>query len=87
MLSSGIGAGAVTTWCMLHGQSPGEAAVITVMSTITALVSVGPASQVTVSCVEQLPGARQVFAQLITPQLPALASYVPSDDAMAHNLK
>lgn len=40
MLSSGIGAGAVTTWCMLHGQSPAEAAVITVVSTITALVSV-----------------------------------------------
>jgi hypothetical protein len=38
MLSSGIGAGAVTTWCMLHGQSPAEAAVITVVSTITALV-------------------------------------------------
>jgi hypothetical protein len=29
----------VTTYCMLHGQSPGEAAAITVMSTITALVS------------------------------------------------
>jgi len=38
MLSSGIGAAAVTTYCMLHGQSPGEAAAITVMSTITALV-------------------------------------------------
>jgi hypothetical protein len=44
MLSSGIGAGAVTTWCMVHGQSPGEAAVITVVSTITALVSMGPCS-------------------------------------------
>lgn len=39
MLSSGIGAAAVTTWCMMHGQSPGEAAAITVVSTITALVS------------------------------------------------
>jgi hypothetical protein len=39
MLSAGVGAGAVTTWCMLHGQSPGEAATITVLSTITALVS------------------------------------------------
>lgn len=39
LLSSGVGAAAVTTWCVLHGQSPGEAAVITVVSTITALVS------------------------------------------------
>lgn len=38
MLSASVGAGAVTTWCMLHGQSPGEAATITVLSTITALV-------------------------------------------------
>jgi len=38
MLSSGIGAAAVTTWCMAHGQAPGTAAAITVMSTITALV-------------------------------------------------
>jgi hypothetical protein len=80
MLSSGIGAGAVTTWCMLHGQSPGEAAVITVVSTITALVSMGPCSQhVPVPCAVQQQGVRHISTaadhirhlhSTCTPQLP-----------------
>jgi hypothetical protein len=38
MLSSGVGAAVVTTWCVLRGQDPGTAASITVLATITAMV-------------------------------------------------
>jgi hypothetical protein len=38
MLSAGVGAAVVTTWCMMHGQDPAMAAGITVVSTISAMV-------------------------------------------------
>jgi hypothetical protein len=39
-LSSGVGALAVTGWCVAHGQDPATAAGISVMSVVVALVSV-----------------------------------------------
>ncbi|KAF8072954.1 hypothetical protein HT031_000614 [Scenedesmus sp. PABB004] len=38
LLSSGVGALAVTSWCVAHGQEPSTAAGVTVAATITALV-------------------------------------------------
>jgi hypothetical protein len=38
-LSSGVGALAVTGWCVAHGQDPATAAGISVMSVVAALVS------------------------------------------------
>lgn len=40
-LSSGVGALAVTGWCVAHGQDPATAAGISVMSVVVALVSGG----------------------------------------------